>query len=314
MRAPRDSSMEANFTSGIKDFVDLCVTGIVFLLGGFVTQSLSRWWTIRTNCVGGLWNALGNLSMLATSMWPTNSPEHREARELVARYSLLCFNLLFVDAQAADTREPIGESIKKLEANRLLLPEEGKVLEPLPARPTIVVGWLAAFFENALSPKSTMACAFSPTNCDNGRYSTIMKCVLDARTAINLGQSHLQCQLPYGYIHLILVIVHATCIANSMYSGIHLGSVIRQGVDNGSGPELFIPLILIRCLRIVFVPLLLDGMMVIGTVIANPLGDEADDFPSGSYMEELEDECLAVAAAIESFHPSKMVRQKVKES
>eukprot|EP00966_Prymnesium_polylepis_P039991 928502-Prymnesium_polylepis.1 len=70
--------------SGVKDFVDLCVTGIIFLLGGFVTQSLSRWWTIRTECVGGLWNALAGLSMLATSMWPTDAPEHREARELVA--------------------------------------------------------------------------------------------------------------------------------------------------------------------------------------------------------------------------------------
>ena len=150
-----------DFFSGVKDFVDLCVTGIIFLLGGFVTQSLTRWWNIRTvraarialespsdihsrgtslyttctvthplrsiypashtlpddgdtytlgfhllsrvmwqNCVGGLWNALCNLSLLSTAMWPTASPEHREARELVARYNLLCFQLLFIEGQA----------------------------------------------------------------------------------------------------------------------------------------------------------------------------------------------------------------------
>jgi hypothetical protein len=32
------------FLPGIKDFADLCVTGVVFLLGGFVTTMLTRWY------------------------------------------------------------------------------------------------------------------------------------------------------------------------------------------------------------------------------------------------------------------------------
>ena len=47
-------------------------------------------------------------------------------------------------------------------------------------------------------------------------------------------------------------------------------------------------------------------------MIANPLGDDQDDFPSGSYLEEMEDECLAVGAAVEAFHPANMMRQKPK--
>ena len=50
----------------------------------------------------------------------------------------------------------------------------------------------------------------------------------------------------------------------------------------------------------------------LGTVIANPLGDDQDDFPSGSYLEEIEDECLAVGAAVEAFHPANMMRRKPK--
>ena len=34
--------------------------------------------------------------------------------------------------------------------------------------------------------------------------------------------------------------------------------------NDSSGPEIFVPLIVVRVLRIVFVPLLLDGMMLIG--------------------------------------------------
>ena len=38
----------------------------------------------------------------------------------------------------------------------------------------------------------------------------------------------------------------------------------------------------------------------VGTVIAMPLGDDVDDFPSGTYLENLEDECESVSAAVES--------------
>ena len=64
----------AEFIAGIKDFVDLCVTGIIFLLGGFVTNQMSRWWDIRTNCVGGLHNAAANLSMIASEPAASPSP------------------------------------------------------------------------------------------------------------------------------------------------------------------------------------------------------------------------------------------------
>ena len=67
-------------------------------------------------------------------------------------------------------------------------------------------------------------------------------------------------------------------------------------------------------MRIVFVPLLLHGMMLIGTVIANPLGDDPDDFPSACYLEEMEDECLAVDAALEAYHPRDLLMQKKKDA
>ena len=92
----------------------------------------------------------------------------------------------------------------------------------------MVVAWLAAFWESALDAKSTLACARSPTNCDNGRYSVVTNQLFAARNCITLAQSHLNCQLPYGYIHLILLIIHATCLANTLYSGIQLGTVLRE--------------------------------------------------------------------------------------
>jgi hypothetical protein len=74
-----------DFLPGVKDFADLCVTGIVFLLGGFVTTMLTRWWAVRSQCCGGLHQALHSLCLYASIVWPTASDVDREARGLVTR-------------------------------------------------------------------------------------------------------------------------------------------------------------------------------------------------------------------------------------
>ena len=51
------------------------------------------------------------------------------------------------------------------------------------------------------------------------------------------------------------------------------------------------------------VPLLLDGLICVGTVIAMPMGTDKDDFPAGAFLECLEDECLSVGAALEAWQP-----------
>ena len=80
--------------------------------------------------------------------------------------------------------------------------------------------------------------------------------------------------------------------------------MIRTSSTEHDMPQVLVPLIIVRFMRIVFVPLLLDGMLLIGSVIAMPLGDDEDDFPAGSFIESLEDECLAPGSAIEQYHPA----------
>ena len=40
--------------------------------------------------------------------------------------------------------------------------------------------------------------------------------------------------------------------------------ILQESWNDDAGPEIYVPLIVVRLLRIVFVPLLLDGMMLIG--------------------------------------------------
>jgi len=51
-------------------------------------------------------------------------------------------------------------------------------------------------------------------------------------------------------------------------------------------------------------------MILIGTVIANPMGDDEDDFPAGSFLEGLEDEALCYGSANELMHPASKLQKK----
>ena len=48
----------------------------------------------------------------------------------------------------------------------------------------------------------------------------------------------------------------------------------------------------------------------VGTVIANPMGDDEDDFPAGTFLEGLEDEALCYGNANELVHPASKLQKK----
>jgi len=213
------------------------------------------------------------------------------------------------------------DAVRGLVRSGTLTDDEVAVLLPLPCKSRCVIGWLAAFWEQALSKDSGLPCSQRyGRQADNGRYSTVFGQLASAREAITVCHTYMETQLPYGYIHLILLIVQLTCLANTIFCGIHLGETVRTVIDSIDDPTqittltqsalILAPLTFVRLIRIVFVPLLLDGMLLIGTVIAMPLGDDEDDFPAGSFVERMEDECMATAVAIESFDAGKALAAK----
>ena len=307
-----EAPMQSDFFATVKDFCDLCVSGIVFLLGGFIATMLSRWWAFRSQCCGGLHQSLVCLCTQAAGIWPTKSPVHREARELVARYSLAAYQLLFIEGRAADLsanrgRSGVVDAIRDLVNAGTLKAEEAEILTEMPVPSGVVIAWLAAFWDKVFDPASGLACSTAGTSADNGRMATTFGQLFAARNAISLCHMHMQTQLPYGYIQLILFLVHVTCIANTIFCGVYVGVVVgecERHADDLCVTSSLIPLVLVRVMRVLLVPIVLDGMLLIGTVIAMPLGDDEDDFPAGAFLEALEDDVLAPGAALERLHPA----------
>ena len=53
------------------------------LLGFYISTVIARWWSIRSDGIGGLWGALGDLSVLTGSFFPGR--DWRDLRTLVLR-------------------------------------------------------------------------------------------------------------------------------------------------------------------------------------------------------------------------------------
>jgi len=200
----------------------------------------------------------------------------------------------------------VERSLQNLVDAGTLTKDEVKILMPLPSKAGVVVSWLALTWEKLFDASNGLAAsAVFPRNptINNGRYGVVFGSICKARDAIGLCHMYMQTQLPYGYIHLILTVVHITCLANSIFCGIHLGQTMREAMDTHDEAPVWIPLIFVRIMRICFIPLLLDGMLLIGTVIAMPLGSDDDDFPCGAFLEHLEDDLLSPGAANEILTP-----------
>lgn len=281
--------------NAMKDYVDLSITGLIFLEATYLTTMIARWWAVRTQCCGALHQSLSFLSMYAAGVWPTSSKSDREARELIARLNLASYQLLFIEARGAELlekdRSGMAKAVRGLVGAGTLLPEEADVLDHMPDKSAVVVGWLGAFWEEVLGRSSNLECAtaFSDPRVAAGRYTVIFDKLSSAKNAIELCKFYLSTQLPYGLVNLLQIVVHMTCLTNSVFCGIHLGTAMKHLHPAHS----LVPLTIIRTSRVCLLPVVLDGILLIARIIALPMGLDRDDFVAGAHIEALEDACLA---------------------
>lgn len=260
-----------------------------FLLVLYISASVRRWWALRLEALGGLWAAVGDLSLLLSAHLPHGSAE---LKALVLRYGLASFELTFMQAQGTDGM------LRGLVEERMLTEDEKRKLEELVSKPQAMWVWIAGIFRQL---------------AERGKLSsrllvTVYGICSRARASVGRGQgafAYLDTQLPFSYVHLISVLVHLNNVAISVKSGV----VAAVAIWNISRPEKSghavsdtenVYVLLMQVTFVVGITALYHAVLETSAALSDPLNDRFQDFPRRAYQSAMRSECEALHAAGEN--------------
>ena len=220
-----------------------------FLLGLFISLSLSRWWSMRHSCLGELWKAVAEITLVSCTYLksnsntnstngntngntngtngtngtttdthndklPTKQQEQHKLKKELTRMGLLSFLLLFKDARA-EPDSTDSSYLRSFEERGLCTAQEATVLRRVSVKSAIPWVWALDLIARAL---------------ENGTIPATLRfdlqgCCMRGRTAVQHTLTYVQTPLPLMYVHLVVLLVKATSVVWSFFVGANLAHV-----------------------------------------------------------------------------------------
>jgi hypothetical protein len=274
----------------------LIAGGLFFLLGPYVGTSVSRWWSVRKECIGGLWGTVDDLSSYAAAWFSSRSAADMEARALVLRLGLASHALLYKQARGEDSE------LADLVSAGLLRNDEAAALAPLPSKAQVVWTWMTAFWTKALGG----SLALTPPPHAAQLMPLVMDKCMKGRGAIGSALCFIDTQQPFVYLHLLALITDVALGVNAMAVGLHTGRQLastahcrhQQTPNIGEGdaealcraaifsesPINLALLIGLAAVRVAAFTFIYNGLLGIGVALDNPLGDDPCDLPGLAFQ------------------------------
>ena len=277
----------SNSEEALTSLNTMLATGLFFLVGPYIGGSVTRWWAVRKDGIGGLWGAVDDLCMWAAAYFDQKTSADRTARSLVLRYGLLSHALLYKQARGEE------DQLDDLLAAGLLLPHEQEALQPLASKPLVVWAWLSHFWAQALAGELQVtpiphAAQLAPM--------VLGKCA-QGRGALGLSLSYVDSQQPFPYVHLLALLTDLALIVNAAAVGLSVGRDLQDADTHRAEVML---LLLCAFLRIGAFVLVFNGLLAVAVVLDNPLGDDSADLPALAYHSYMKKECDSFSAAVDA--------------
>ncbi|KAG8458675.1 hypothetical protein KFE25_008472 [Diacronema lutheri] len=241
-----------------------------FFLAAFISLVLQRWSTLRLNAVGNVYGAASNLCTLAGHVWAGTDSHSRAMRKRTLRYILLAFSLMFAEARREDDLQIYVDAA-------MLTREERFVLDALPRKAQAVAGWLLRHFH--MDKFSKTASVQSETE-----RKLLLEQIFRLRGMIADCHMYVGVQIPLPYTAFITLIVKATMLVIALDAALDV--VISH--DEGDWVRIICQTVRV-CLWSIFYQACLD----LHTVLSNPFGYDAADFPQSDYFFSMAGSCYA---------------------
>lgn len=182
-----------------------------FILGLYVSLSVSRWWALRTSALGQILDSTSNINMLITILAPAD--QHQPSRDMVFRWTFAGVHLVVKAARNIDT-------IDDLVADGYLSKAEAGTIAQVPPFQRAMVAW--AWVGRAVREAQQRGVITGPF------LGQMTQQVLKARDGIENIKTYLDTQLPFAYVHLITLMVSLTNFA----TGFKCCRVLQIGIGD----------------------------------------------------------------------------------
>jgi hypothetical protein len=258
---------------------------IIFLLGLFLSEVVSRWWALNFDCLGGLADAIDGTALLASSLLPGDLT----SQALFVRWGRLSYSLLFDQAQGI----PAAEGARRAVAKGLATPDEATALNAAVAASGADSGSSTAI--DARQPWVWCAQLWVQKGLDGPAAALVQSQCLKGVGKVGDALCLVDTKLPLPYVHLLtamakfqmvfMAFTRGASIAGHLMEDGHLGSV--SGIMESA----------LDVIRLIIVPVLYQGCFDMHTIMVNPFGRDAIDIPQEEAEAALEGETSQMAAA-----------------
>eukprot|EP00741_Cyanophora_paradoxa_P011724 tig00020563_g11328.t1 len=181
-----------------------------FLLSLFAGQTFSRWWKTR-ELVGIVIARAASFATMVMAYVKGSDPATVAVRETLVRYSNLAHALVYKQASMDD-------DLTELVQRGLLTEREMAALKPLPSRYAMVYAWLLQLVTQV----------FDAGRCPYGILHLFHGEIVQMRTAASDIFMFLNCQIPYAYVHMVILICKLHLSFVFVYSANLIGIAARD--------------------------------------------------------------------------------------
>lgn len=263
------------------------MTLMPFFFAMYLVMIFNRWWAMRTQGIGTVWQVTMDLCQLMAAYLP--GKENAPVKELTLRYGLLCFDLVFMHARKEVN---LDELVRK---GYLMEGEEKEALKQCQAEkgnlPHAVWVWQLGIWSRLL--KEGKVEVFQAKKAQS--------LICDGRAAVKLIFTHITCQVPLAWVHLMTTLVNIAVLTVCMRCSVIVDAIIDDPLDPACGTVVFcladgkIHLnktirISLQMVFVLIVPFILWGFLAFTNALINPFGYDSVDFPRMRYLKGVKNE------------------------
>lgn len=250
--------------SGLDDLVDISENIQMlcpFLFGMFVSTTLKRWWSIRTDAIGKCADHLVNLSGMVASLgvrilhadadWSVFLENH----ERLVNYGLASMSFAAIESgEGVDIDHPVRMGY--------LTSEEFECLRDCSDRSHAATIWC---WIGAVASELLEMCKVPPPN-----FNVMLQEVRMGVAGIHTLHHYVRTPLPFPYIHLITFLVNLHNFLMAFVAGFRFTAAWAKGHTIVQVFDVF---------QFLVVPILYQSILLVCVEIMDPMGRDIIDFP-----------------------------------